>query len=153
MFHVTLWTGATRRGADLALIRWCLYGYLFCDTLSFQTTLPTVRSLHTSRSHVTCIGSEGSCNHIFTVAELTATLPPSTIDDILNASFDAYIASHANEFRRCPAPDCGYVYRVLHAPQPGGYTSMRDRTSHQCTGCHNEICRACHAIRTGALDA
>ena len=80
-----------------------------------------------------CQGDTGRCNHIFSLFELEDHLSSAAIDNILEASFTTYVRGHPQDFRYCPTPDCGNIYR----------TSIESVTQ-TCSKCLEIICRACH---------
>lgn len=87
---------------------------------------------------INCYGDEGACSTIFTLKEIGEVLPSATLEDVLISSFEKYIKGHPQEYRYCPTPDCGYIYRNASASE---MRSMR----HTCSNCFEDICRSCHA--------
>ncbi|KAL6883837.1 hypothetical protein HDV57DRAFT_429598 [Trichoderma longibrachiatum] len=85
-----------------------------------------------------CHGNQGTCKALIAVGDLQEHLSSSTLEDVLERSFASYIKRNPNEFRYCPTPDCGYIYRV----------SSEARTQN-CSNCLRPTCSACHEPHVG----
>lgn len=82
---------------------------------------------------ITCLGSMGKCQVVFTLDELQ-----DTFEDVLESSFSSYIQRHPQSFRYCPKPDCGMIYRV---------TSTNKFNT--CAKCLTVTCTSCHVPHEG----
>ncbi|TFB03786.1 ATP-dependent RNA helicase [Trichoderma ghanense] len=87
---------------------------------------------------ILCHGNQGSCKDVIVVEDLQEHLSSSALEDVLERSFSSYIKRNPNEFRYCPTPDCGYIYRV----------SSEARTQN-CSNCLRPTCSACHEPHVG----
>ncbi|KAF7796325.1 hypothetical protein EIP86_007502 [Pleurotus ostreatoroseus] len=74
-----------------------------------------------------------SCSQPVPYHIIRALLSPSEEEELLRASFLAYVHSRPDEFHYCPTPDCETLYR------PGC-----DDTVLRCPSCLIRICAACH---------
>ncbi|KAF2397960.1 hypothetical protein EJ06DRAFT_558390 [Trichodelitschia bisporula] len=94
---------------------------------------------------VECVGDEGKCGTIFTLAEMKEHLPADKLTEVLEKSLAKYVSNRPRGLKYCPTPDCGFLHRA----------SARIRIS-KCGGCTKDICTACfgpgdgHAGRTCA---
>ncbi|KAK5993553.1 ATP-dependent RNA helicase DEAH12-like protein [Cladobotryum mycophilum] len=92
--------------------------------------------------HISCVKAVGSgqdtCQKAFSLVELQEHLPSETFEDILEASFASYVGRHPADFRYCPTPDCGQIYRVSSpdTDSPSTFTCKKCLTP-TCTGCHS----------------
>ena len=84
-------------------------------------------------SPICCQGEMGTCRKMFSLHEIQNHLSSAAFEEILEASFVSYIRRHPEDFRYCPTPDCGYIYRT-------SITAGR----HTCIKCLEIICTACH---------
>ncbi|KAI0512792.1 hypothetical protein F5B22DRAFT_293623 [Xylaria bambusicola] len=91
---------------------------------------------------VACSGAEDICKNAIPLREIQAHVDPSTFEQLLESSFNTYISRRLEQFRYCPTPDCGYLYR------PASSTTSA-KTSHMCPKCLKRICRSCHANHDG----
>ena len=64
---------------------------------------------------IRCQGDGGNCAEVFNLAELKDRLSSSAFELVLKSSFEKYVQRHPKDFRYCPTPDCGYVYRCASA--------------------------------------
>ncbi|PTB70546.1 hypothetical protein BBK36DRAFT_1174627 [Trichoderma citrinoviride] len=87
---------------------------------------------------ILCHGNQGNCKDVMTIEDLQEHLSSSALEDVLERSFSSYIKRHPNEFRYCPTPDCGHIYRV----------SPEARTQN-CSNCLRPTCSACHEPHVG----
>ncbi|KAH8166646.1 hypothetical protein CIB48_g1626 [Xylaria polymorpha] len=90
---------------------------------------------------VTCTGAGDKCKNAIPLREIQAHVDPSTFEQLLESSFNTYIARRPNHFHYCPTPDCGYIYRPAIASAPS--------LSHMCPKCLQRICRSCHTNHDG----
>ncbi|KAI0912961.1 hypothetical protein F4824DRAFT_439446 [Ustulina deusta] len=90
---------------------------------------------------VTCTGAEDKCKNAIPLREIQAHVDPSAFEQLLESSFNTYIARRPNQFHYCPTPDCGYIYRLADASASSLW--------HMCTKCLQRICRSCHANHDG----
>ncbi|KAF9024567.1 hypothetical protein BDZ89DRAFT_1017497 [Hymenopellis radicata] len=83
---------------------------------------------------VKCI-HEGSelCSTGIDLAVIRDLLRPEQEQHLFQTAFLAYIHARGDEFKYCPTPDCGVVYRSAH-----------EGTVLTCPSCVNRICAACH---------
>jgi hypothetical protein len=119
-------------------------GHVYCTACFAAACDP--EALSASASAITCLGDGNTCGTAFPLAELRSLLPPATVEGILAASFDRYIAKDPASFRYCPTPDCGHIYRPHHREVSSvpGQPSPPPR-EHLCPGCLATFCTACHA--------
>ncbi|KAF3068524.1 hypothetical protein CFAM422_007771 [Trichoderma lentiforme] len=61
---------------------------------------------------VSCHGNQGNCKSIIGVEDLQEHLSSAALEEVLERSFSSHIKRNPNEFRYCPTPDCGYIYRT-----------------------------------------
>lgn len=87
---------------------------------------------------VFCHGSQGNCKSVIGVEDLQEHLSSAALEDMLERSFSSHIKRNPNEFRYCPTPDCGYIYRV----------TSKARTQN-CSNCLRPTCSACHEPHVG----
>ncbi|KAK4033478.1 hypothetical protein C8A01DRAFT_19571 [Parachaetomium inaequale] len=88
---------------------------------------------------ISCVGGEGRCEKILALSELQDLLSSAAFEAILEASFASYIRRHPTNFRYCPTPDCGQIYR------PAADSSM----IFTCTKCLIPTCTKCHSPHPG----
>lgn len=82
-----------------------------------------------------CIGSEGACKQIFSIADLELMLSSPSFESLLRTCFDSHIRTRPEEFQYCPTPDCSQIYR----PTTTGETFY-------CATCLTPICTTCNVI-------
>ena len=82
---------------------------------------------------ICCEGDTGACGKLLPLAELQEHLSSVAFEDLLESSFRSYVGRHPQDFRYCPTPDCGYIYRPT-----GG------KDNHICPKCLEAICTGCH---------
>ncbi|KAK4896959.1 hypothetical protein LTR27_005206 [Elasticomyces elasticus] len=82
---------------------------------------------------ISCQGDMGACKKLLPLIELQNLLSSDALETSLETSFASYIRRRPQDFRYCPTPDCGYIYRA----------SNKART-HTCIKCFEAICTACH---------
>ncbi|TRX93422.1 hypothetical protein FHL15_005697 [Xylaria flabelliformis] len=90
---------------------------------------------------VACTGAEDKCKNAIPLREIQAHVDISTFEQLLESSFNMYVARRPDEFHYCPTPDCGYIYRPASASASSSW--------HMCTKCLQRICRSCHANHDG----
>ncbi|KAL7947683.1 hypothetical protein V8C42DRAFT_315238 [Trichoderma barbatum] len=82
---------------------------------------------------VLCHGNQGNCRNVIGVEDFQEHLSSAALEDMLELSFSSYIKQRPNEFRYCPSPDCGHIYRVTSEPR-----------AQNCPNCLRPTCSACH---------
>ena len=87
---------------------------------------------------IRCAGSGGKCETIFSLNELQDSLPSTVFEDVLQSSFTSHIRRRPQEFRYCPKPECGNIYRVTDP--------LLSARTHICSKCLAAVCKTCHAI-------
>lgn len=87
---------------------------------------------------VKCQGAGGNCSTNFTLREMKDHVSSSTFDEVLRSSFGEYIQRRPENFRCCPTPECGFIYRCATVSEAGlpGYV---------CPNCSEPLCTSCHA--------
>ncbi|KAF2207151.1 hypothetical protein CERZMDRAFT_119130 [Cercospora zeae-maydis SCOH1-5] len=80
---------------------------------------------------LTCKGNEDRCHMPISIAMMQELLPPPSFERVLQTSLETYIRRRPQEYRCCPAPECGYIYRL----SPGS-----PDTHHDCRNCKGRIC-------------
>ncbi|KAF8915575.1 hypothetical protein CPB85DRAFT_1251466 [Mucidula mucida] len=78
-------------------------------------------------------GNDLLCNTGIDLAVIRDLLRPEQEQHLFQTAFLAYIHARGDEFKYCPTPDCGVVYRAAH-----------EGTALTCPSCVNRICAACH---------
>lgn len=81
------------------------------------------------------ICAEDTCGHTLEMQELKSLLPYATFERLRQASFEAYVRAHSEDFQYCPTPDCPQIYRPLD-----------DGTAVLCTHCLMSICTSCKVV-------
>ncbi len=91
---------------------------------------------------LTCVGAQGTCNRLLPLPELRDLLPSAAFEAVLESSFASHIRRNPAEFRYCPTPDCGHVYR----PAPTTTTPSSETTTppFTCPTCLHQTCTTCH---------
>ncbi|KAL1749855.1 hypothetical protein FB107DRAFT_224855 [Schizophyllum commune] len=89
---------------------------------------------------IACLGGGGSCTALVSVPDALRVLSEQEILDVVEAAFTAHITSHPREFRYCPTPGCGQVYRKGSEPKVV-----------RCPSCLTGICRLCDSEAHGIL--
>ncbi|KAH6845780.1 hypothetical protein B0I37DRAFT_398921 [Chaetomium sp. MPI-CAGE-AT-0009] len=92
----------------------------------------------TSEFRITCLGDADRCGKTLPLAELQDLLSSATFEAVLEASLASHIRRHPAEFRYCPTPDCGQVYRATASA-----------ATFTCTRCLSATCTACHGPHPG----
>ncbi|KAL8804073.1 MAG: hypothetical protein Q9182_002786 [Xanthomendoza sp. 2 TL-2023] len=105
----------------------CFEGYCQSATPSSQ-----------EKFQIKCCGSEGECPTILTLKELKSHLPSSVFEQVLEKSFEEYVKRRPDDFRSCPTPDCGHIYRSSKDQ------SLESRT-YTCPSCFEQLCTFYHA--------
>lgn len=82
---------------------------------------------------IVCQGEMGTCRVVLPLQMLQDSLSSAALEQCLESSFNAYVQHRPADFRYCPTPDCGSVYRASSVAK-----------SHACTGCFAIVCVACH---------
>lgn len=105
-------------------------GHQYCKSCFSQY----VASAAESRTlPLVCVGNECKSNIPLSMITLHASLPDQ--DALFHTAFQAHVASHPDQYRYCPTPDCQYIYRV--GPPDAG-VQCRLCLTHICTHCHVE---------------
>ena len=81
---------------------------------------------------IICQGKMGNCKRLLKLDELKLHLSSTVFEEVLEASFASYIRRRPDEYRFCPTPDCGFIYR-----------STNNKT-HTCARCLEVTCAACN---------
>ncbi|CAI6092824.1 unnamed protein product [Clonostachys chloroleuca] len=110
-------------------------GHVYCSGC-FEA-LCSSKSATDSDMLIRCVGDEDTCRRVLPLSELREHLSFTTLEDILGAAFSSYIAKNAAEFRYCPTPDCGMVYRVAKE-------GVKVPPAHTCGKCLISLCTSCH---------
>ncbi|VUC22319.1 unnamed protein product [Clonostachys rosea] len=110
-------------------------GHIYCSEC-FEA-LCSSKSTTDSDLSIRCVGAADTCKRILPLSELREHLSSTTLEDILGAAFSSYIARNPAEFRFCPTPDCGTVYRVARE-------GANAPPAHTCGKCLVSLCTACH---------
>ncbi|KAJ6781679.1 hypothetical protein PWT90_07759 [Aphanocladium album] len=87
---------------------------------------------------IVCHGNQGTCNSPVAIDDLQDNLSSAMLESILERSFASYVKHNPDQFRYCPTPDCGYIYKVTSKAQ-----------SQHCPECFQPICSACHEPHVG----
>ncbi|KAM0246786.1 hypothetical protein ACHAQJ_010098 [Trichoderma viride] len=111
-------------------------GHVYCLDC-FESTCVAGGSAATDFA-IECHGDQGNCRSVIGVADLRQHLSPAVLEDVLKRSFSSHVKRNLNEFRYCPTPDCGYIYRVTS-----------DAKTLNCSNCLRPTCSACHEPHVG----
>ncbi|KAK4100979.1 hypothetical protein N658DRAFT_426514 [Parathielavia hyrcaniae] len=104
----------------------------------------------TTEFHISCIGGEGQCDHPFTLPELQDLLSSAAFEAVLSASFASHIRRHPADFRYCPTPDCGHIYRVASSSSSSSSpTTTTTTTTFTCPKCLVRTCTTCPEAHPG----
>ena len=95
-----------------------------------------------------CVGEGDKCKNAIPLKEIQDNVDSSTFEQLLESSFNTYITRRIDQFRYCPTPDCGYLYRVTSRGDSSDH-SMASSIWHMCPRCLKRICRSCHANHEG----
>ncbi|KAL6698388.1 hypothetical protein J3F84DRAFT_393806 [Trichoderma pleuroticola] len=87
---------------------------------------------------VLCHGDQGNCRRIIGVEDLQEHLSSAVLEEVLERSFSSHIKRNPNEFRYCPTPDCGYIYKTTS-----------ESKIQNCPNCLRPTCSACHEPHGG----
>ena len=85
---------------------------------------------------LTCLGDEARCRASIPIPTMQQILSPASLNRLLEAAFDAYIAKHPREFKHCKTQDCTRVYRAVRA-------GAAPQTLH-CPSCFSAVCNGCY---------
>ncbi|KAK4924043.1 hypothetical protein LTR49_008783 [Elasticomyces elasticus] len=105
--------------------------HLYC--LECLESLCTMADAGGGEFSISCQGDMGACQKLLPLTELQNLLSSDALETSLETSFASYIRRRPQDFRYCPTPDCGYIYRA----------NEKART-HTCIKCFEAICTACH---------
>ncbi|KAK3638889.1 hypothetical protein LTR56_012802 [Elasticomyces elasticus] len=105
--------------------------HIYC--LECLESLCTMAGSSGGEFSISCQGGMGACKKLLPLTELQNLLSSDALETSLETSFASYIRRRPQDFRYCPTPDCGYIYR----------SSDKART-HTCIKCFEAICTACH---------
>ncbi|RAO72435.1 uncharacterized protein BHQ10_008447 [Talaromyces amestolkiae] len=86
---------------------------------------------------ISCV-AKGKCQAVFSLEELQENLSSRAFEDILEASFASHIQRHPQNFRYCPKPDCGMIYRITNT-----------NNCNTCRKCLTVTCTSCHVSHEG----
>ena len=81
---------------------------------------------------ISCQGEMGNCKKVVKLEEVKMHIPSTVFEEVLEASFASYIRRRPDEYRFCPTPDCGFIYR-----------STNDK-AYTCARCLEVTCTACN---------
>ena len=106
-------------------------GHVYCrDCFAIQCN-----SAGQGKRPISCIGDGGNCSQIFELDSLREGLTSAQFEDLLDASFSAYVRTNLATFQSCPTPDCPQIYR-----------SSVNGSVITCQSCLTPICTTCHVI-------
>ncbi|UKZ74058.1 hypothetical protein TrVFT333_001712 [Trichoderma virens FT-333] len=111
-------------------------GHVYCLECFERSCI--VGDVTTAAFAVLCHGNKGNCKSVIGVEDLQEHLSSAVLEDVLERSFSSHIKRNPNEFRHCPTPDCGYIYRVTS-----------DSRIQNCSNCLRPTCSACHEPHVG----
>ena len=80
-----------------------------------------------------CQGDMGNCGKVLPLTDLKQHLSSEALEEVLEASFSSFLRRRPQEFRYCPTPECGNVYRASSTSR-----------SHTCCNCLEVTCTLCH---------
>ncbi|KAL7938212.1 hypothetical protein V8C35DRAFT_320095 [Trichoderma chlorosporum] len=111
-------------------------GHVYCLECFERSCM--VGDVSTAAFAVVCHGNQGKCRTVIGVEDLQEHLSSAALEDVLERSFESHIKRNPDEFRYCPTPDCGYVYKVTPEPR-----------IQNCSNCLKPTCCACHESHVG----
>ena len=91
---------------------------------------------------ISCQGDMGNCKRMLGLAELTLHLSSTAFEEVLKESFASHIRRRQDEYRFCPTPDCGFIYRST--------TSGKAYTCPKCLEVTCTLCNDQHGVMTCA---
>ena len=106
------------------------------------TDLCQAQASTSTEFRISCVGGQDRCKGILAISELQELLSSAAFEDILEASFSSYVRRHPADFRYCPTPDCGQIYRAAAR-------ATTSSTLFTCTRCLIPTCTACHCPHPG----
>ncbi|KAK4068634.1 uncharacterized protein Triagg1_7282 [Trichoderma aggressivum f. europaeum] len=121
-------------GAETPIKTSC--GHVYC--LECFERSCRVGDVTTAAFVVLCHGNQGNCKSIIGVEDLQEHLSSAALEEVLERSFSSHIKRNPNEFRYCPTPDCGYIYRATS-----------ESRIQNCSNCLRPTCSACHESHVG----
>jgi hypothetical protein len=87
---------------------------------------------------IRCQGDSSKCLAVLALDELQEHLSSNTFENLLEDSLESYIRLHPQDFRYCPTPNCGQVYRTTSTV-----------SVFTCPKCLIPVCTSCHAPHQG----
>ncbi|KAL8366504.1 hypothetical protein RB595_005004 [Gaeumannomyces hyphopodioides] len=88
---------------------------------------------------IVCVGDSDTCKKALPLPALKEHLSSAQLEKALQDAFALHVRQHPQDFRFCPTPDCGRVYRVHNVgaadAEPVVFT---------CPACIESTCTACH---------
>ncbi|KAK4185172.1 hypothetical protein QBC35DRAFT_28671 [Podospora australis] len=112
-------------------------GHAYCSDCFEHLCVSTATSPTTNADvSLSCEGDSSRCRKSLSLEFLQEHLSSDTLEEVLEASFNAYIARRLETFHYCPSADCGQVYRS----ETGTFT---------CPNCLTSVCTSCHAPHQG----
>ncbi|KAK3905178.1 hypothetical protein C8A05DRAFT_41841 [Staphylotrichum tortipilum] len=102
-----------------------------------------------SAFRLTCVGAQGTCGRVLPLTELRDLLSSSAFEVVLSSSFASHIRRHPADFRYCPTPECGHVYRTtpdrghIHLWSP--IDPHNKSATFTCPRCLVSTCTSCHS--------
>ncbi|KAK8068339.1 hypothetical protein PG996_007451 [Apiospora saccharicola] len=102
---------------------------------------------------VRCRGDSDRCHTVLGLTELEENLATEKLEGLLAASFAAHVAKRPLEYRYCPTPDCGNIYRVAAVVSSSDAPSTTAKVVAKpftCSGCLQMTCTRCHEDHDGA---
>lgn len=106
-------------------------GHTYCGDC-FENLCEAAFTSNDPQARVVCKGDGDQCKTTLSLQELEENLSMEAMEALLESSFKSHVARHPLEFRYCPSPDCGMVYRA-----------GTGRT-HTCPRCVLVTCTSCH---------
>lgn len=123
--------------------------HVYCGDCYENSCFAAISDIN-SDGNIRCQGNAGECREQLGLAELQAHLPSAVFEDILEASFSAYVADPLHNLRYCPSPDCGQVYRAAKPSTDGMNQGKRGRDLlFTCPLCFTVVCTSCHILHDG----
>lgn len=88
---------------------------------------------------IACVGDADKCKKALPLPALKKHLSSAQLEKALQDAFALHVRRHPQDFRFCPTPDCGRVYRVHKV----GATDAKP-VVFRCPACMQSTCTACH---------
>jgi predicted Zn-ribbon and HTH transcriptional regulator len=88
------------------------------------------------------------------IAELNQHLSSTAFEEVLEESFASHIRRRPDEYRFCPTPDCGFIYRSTTSAKTYTCPKCLEVTCTRCNDHHGPMtCADYKDLKSGGLEA